>query len=70
MRSRIPANLRANFSPRYLAQKVDGGRTRAEVCSAPALKLLCCSFGFCAEGPQCCWVPVHHDIPDSRVWYL
>ncbi|BDA51050.1 probable non-heme bromoperoxidase BpoC at C-terminar half [Coccomyxa sp. Obi] len=29
--SRIPANLRANFSRAYLSQKVDGGRTRKQV---------------------------------------
>lgn len=39
LESRIPANLRANFSRAYLAQKVDGGRTRGEVRRAvePAL---------------------------------
>lgn len=31
LESRIPANLRANFSRQYLSQKVDGGRTRADV---------------------------------------
>ncbi|CAL8466172.1 g5708 [Coccomyxa elongata] len=31
LESRIPANLRANFSRGYLSQKVDGGQTRAQV---------------------------------------
>lgn len=39
LKSRIPANLRANFSPHYLAQKVDG-RTRAEVSAVAVLHLL------------------------------
>ena len=57
LESKIPANLRANFSSHYLSQEVDG-RTRKEAIPSPALYIPITSLSLPTRGlHMLCWMP-------------